>query len=104
MKTLFGTVGVPSTVEPRELIPPTVQEGYQTVAGWWATEDLEALKFLEEPLATIISDGEELLHLAEERGVSPQWGDACAALQKLGFATEAAFPLDLLSSFYPANP
>lgn len=104
MQRLFGVVDLPTVVQPEDLISDDVPDGHQTVAGWWATKEKEALEMLSDPIATIFADEEEIITLADQHGILWKWCSSPPALRRLGFTTGKAFPVELLHQFYPLNP
>jgi hypothetical protein len=104
MRHLFGVIELPTEVEPDELVSHDAPEGYETVAGWWATREEAALEMLGDPIATMFSDEEMIITIADARGILWKWCTAPAAFQRMGFKVSKAFPLELLQQFYPLNP
>ncbi len=104
MKDLFGVIALPTEVEPDELISPDTPEGYETVAGWWATREEAALEMLSDPVSTLFSDEELIITIADKLGIRWKWCVAPPAFQRMGFKAAKAFPVDLLQQFYPLNP
>jgi hypothetical protein len=104
MRDIFGVVDLPTEVEPDELISPDTPEGYETVAGWWATREAAALEMLSDPIATIYADEQEMITRADQRGILWKWCTAPTAHQRMGFKISRAFPLEMLQQFYPLNP
>jgi hypothetical protein len=104
MRDLFGVIELPTDVEPNELISPDTPEGYETVAGWWATREEAALDLLDDPIATIFADEELVITIADKQGILWKWCRAPAAFERMGFKVAKAFPVELLQQFYPLNP
>jgi hypothetical protein len=104
MRVLFGVIELPTEVEPNELISPDTPEGYETVAGWWATREEAALEMLSDPIATIFSDEEAIITIADKRGILWKWCAAPTAFQRMGFEVSKSFPVELMQQFYPLNP
>lgn len=104
LRRLFGVKELPREVEPDHLVSTDVPEGYETVAGWWATRETAALEDLMDPVATLFEDEEQIITIADARGILWKWCTAPAAFQAMGFRTAKAFPLELLQQFYPLNP
>jgi hypothetical protein len=104
MRHLFGVTELPTEVEPDQLVSSDVPEGYETVAGWWATRETAALEMLSDPIATLFDDEEHLITIADKLNIPWKWVPAPAAYQAMGFKISKAFPLDLLQQFYPLHP
>lgn len=104
MHGMFGLKELPSEVVPEELISPDTPEGYETIAGWWATREVEALEMLSDPIATIFDDEEALITIADQRGILWKWCSAPPVFRRMGFAVSKSFPLELVQQFYPLNP
>lgn len=104
MHGMFGLKDLPSEVIPEELISPDTPEGYETIAGWWATREQDALDMLSDPIATIFDDEEALITIADQRGILWKWCSAPPALRRMGFTVSKSFPLELVQQFYPLNP
>jgi hypothetical protein len=104
MRHLFGVIELPTEVEPDQLVSPDLPNGYETVAGWWATRETAALEMLSDPIATLFEDEEHLITIADKLEVLWKWVTAPPAFQAMGFKVSKAFPLDLLQQFYPLHP
>lgn len=104
MRHLFGASDLPTDVEPDELISEDTPEGYETVAGWWATREEAALEMLDDPIATLFADEELIITLADKSGILWKWCTAPAAFRRMGFRVSKSFPLELMQQFYPLNP
>ncbi|UYO47785.1 hypothetical protein KQX64_17655 [Rhodopseudomonas palustris] len=104
MDGFFEMQQLAAEITPDELMSPDVPEGYQTVAGWWATEEAAALDLLENPIGTLFEDEKEIVMKAEQRSILWKSCSAPAALQRVGFTHVKAFPLALLQQHYPSNP
>lgn len=81
-----------------------VPDNYDTVEHWWTTKEPEAVSLLSDPLGTFHNDAEQLQTICEERGIKFLWVKAGRAFQRLGLNTVRAFPIWLLTEFYPLNP
>jgi len=65
-----------------------------TVSEFWREWD-EPIEWLSDPLATFAEDTEQLLRLCQAEGITYRPATA---------NQPAAFPLQTLTEFYPANP
>lgn len=104
MRTILGVKEVPARVSLSELLSPDLPEGYQTVAGWWATMETAALEMLADPVSTLFDEEEHAITEADKRGLRWKWCSPCDAFRALGFESAKAFPLTFLQQFYPMNP
>ena len=104
MDDLFGVIELPLTLRPEQLISHDVPEGYQTVAGWWATMEREALELLEEPIPTIFHEEEQIALRARRLGYDTKRCSAPEAFRRLRFNESLCFPIGLLHEFYPPQP
>ena len=81
-----------------------VPEGFDTVGHWWTTREAEALDMLSDPLGTFYADTERLQTISEQRGTEYKWVNAGRAYKAVGIDRVRAFPIALLTEFYPTNP
>jgi hypothetical protein len=87
-----------------DLITPDMPDGFQTIPGWWATMESEAIPLLRDPMLTFYSDANALEAKCAQDGIECEWAMAPRAFRKLGLDTVRAFPTALLEEFYPAMP
>lgn len=94
------------TKEVRDLssLVTKVPEGFQTVPGWWATMEGEAVDLLRNPLSTFIRDADALEAICETENLPFLWIDAPKAFKEWGRGMVRAYPVTLLEEFYPAEP
>jgi hypothetical protein len=105
MMTRLGVVQeVEETVELGDLLNDDLPRGYQTVPGWWAVKETGALTLLSSPIETFMQDAETLEELCAQREASYYVVVAPPAMSRAGIKQISAFPVWLLTEFYPANP
>lgn len=98
------TEGTPITEAAAYESSDPLPEGYDTVPHWWMTKEAEAVDGLSDPIETFFADADELQRISEKRGIKFYWLAAGRAYRAVGLNTVRAFPLWLLSEFYPINP
>lgn len=67
-------------------------------------EEEAALEMLSDPIATLFADEEQIITIADTRGILWKWCTAPAAFQRMGFTVSKSFPVELMQQFYPLNP
>ena len=87
------------TLTVSDLVSTVVPWGWQTVPGWWAEQEADALGLLAEPLATFEADADKL----KQDGVPVVWTDAPPLYQSAGHNRVRAIPLASLYEMYRAR-
>ena len=87
-----------------DLISPDLDAGFQTIPGWWAIYESEALRLLSNPLMTFHADADKLEDLCVRDKIDYRWVTAPRAYRRIGLVQARAFPTSLLEEFYPQYP
>lgn len=92
--TTTTTMRIPTANDNRGLDEqPEPSTGFLTVPDWWQQFEPETLAMLFDPVATFKEDTKSLQDWAQQRGVMTRMTP-----------NGVAFPVFLLSEFYPINP
>lgn len=88
--------GVNAAIPPNPYASPGLPEGFNTVLGYLAEVNPEALDLMGDPVADTQRDGYWLKHQASRRDIQIVSVEAPAPLKDVGIETVNAYPIELL--------